>query len=162
MSDATPASTKKTVKGWTDVEKLGLLFQIIEKAGTIPWAELDLPEGRTQKACSVMVDKEKAKLRKAKEGGDEDGATTATPATPATGGKGKVPSFNLSKEIGKLADSLLLQKRATALDEDDTPAKKPRATPRKSKKAIQAEEAAAAAAEADDDQEDLVKAEVFE
>lgn len=52
---------------------------------SIPWHELELPEGRTLKACQVMVDKEKAKIRKAKEAeGDSEGGP-ATPKTPASG-----------------------------------------------------------------------------
>jgi len=83
--------TEKTgVKGWTDNEKvelpfprfrlpshnlhantshsqLGLMLQIMSKVSPIPWAELILPEGRTIKACQVMIDKEKAKVKKARE-----------------------------------------------------------------------------------------------
>ena len=36
--------------------------------GGIPWDKMTLPEGRTKKACVVMIDKEKAKVRKAGEG----------------------------------------------------------------------------------------------
>jgi hypothetical protein len=57
-------------QAWTDAEKVilnhgleqqlliqkdGLFFQIIEKTGPIPWDDLSLPEGRTRKACLVMV-----------------------------------------------------------------------------------------------------------
>lgn len=122
-----------------------------------------------------MVDKEKTKVRKAKEaatGGDvaegDDDMTPAGPATPTTvsKGKGKVrksraktPPFNLAADIGHLADSLLAQKRAAT--DEATPtgsAKKPRA-PRKSKKTV--------TAEADDDEpaeeeDEAVNAEVFE
>nr|OQO22547.1 hypothetical protein B0A51_09022 [Rachicladosporium sp. CCFEE 5018] len=52
-----------TAKGWTEAEKLGLLFQIIARSGTIPWPELELPAGRTVKACQVMIDKEKKKVK---------------------------------------------------------------------------------------------------
>lgn len=140
-----------------DLSQLGLLFQIIELAGPVPWPKLELPEGRTQKACVVMVDKEKAKVRKAKEAAaaGEDVEVAETPTT-----KSKVRPFNLSKEIGKLADPLLAQKRGAAADEEGTPtAKKPKATPRKSKKTLKAEADAEAAGEDDDE---VVKAEVIE
>ena len=55
--------------------QLGVLFQIIEKSGPIPWDDLKLPDGRTKKAVQVMVDKEKQKLKKARdaENGGESG-----------------------------------------------------------------------------------------
>ena len=78
-------------KGWTDTEKVntyttgvtcnalfthilqaGLFLQIIAKAGPVPWPELTLPEGRTVKACQVMLDKEKQKIKKAREAAGED------------------------------------------------------------------------------------------
>ncbi|KAK3706164.1 hypothetical protein LTR37_012865 [Vermiconidia calcicola] len=60
-------ATSKPKANWTDAEKIGLLYQIIEKSGAIPWDQLKLPEGRTKKACMVMVDKEKQKVKKALE-----------------------------------------------------------------------------------------------
>jgi len=82
---------KTAAKGWTDAEKVresitttetcwtpthiiqvGLFLQIIARAGPIPWPELTLPEGRTTKACQVMVDKEKQKIKKAREAAGED------------------------------------------------------------------------------------------
>lgn len=119
---------------------MGLMFQMIEKAGPIPWSTMDLPEGRTIKACSVMFDKEKAKYRAAKAATGENGEE-AGPATPATG-KGKVrraksPPFNLSKAIGRLADPLLAQKRAATEDGTPTASAKKAKTPRK--KAVKAE-----------------------
>lgn len=82
---------KASAKGWTDTEKVmkgqfisnasrtltytiqvGLFLQIIAKGGSIPWPELTLPEGRTQKACQVMLDKEKQKIKKAREAAGED------------------------------------------------------------------------------------------
>lgn len=124
-----------------------------------------------------MVDKEKAKVRKAKEAaangeaeGEEGGMTAAT-TTPKSNNKVR-PPFNLDREIGKLADPLLLSLQKRAAIEEAAPglsAKKTTRTPRKSKKAIQAEaDAAAEAAEAaeagedNDDDEETVKAEVFE
>ncbi|KAK5168988.1 uncharacterized protein LTR77_006297 [Saxophila tyrrhenica] len=62
-------------KPWTDTEKMGLVFQILEKFGTIPWDDITLPEGRTKKACVVMIDKEKQKVKKARGEGSEAGAT---------------------------------------------------------------------------------------
>ena len=35
---------------------MSVLFQIIEKAGTIPWDELTLPEGRDKKSVRNMLD----------------------------------------------------------------------------------------------------------
>lgn len=113
-----------------------------------------------------MVDKEKAKLRKAKEAaasgeGDDDGATPMN--TPTTGGKSKVraktPPFDLHREISKLADPLLTQKRA-ATEEAATPsASAKKRAPRKSKKALQAE---ADAAEAGEQSDEHVKTEAIE
>ncbi|SMY25758.1 unnamed protein product [Zymoseptoria tritici ST99CH_1A5] len=157
MSDT--ATPKKSATGWTEAEKLGILFQVIEKAGAIPWSELTLPEGRTQKACQVMVDKEKKKVRDAKAAAGEatpSGATPASTTTPA--GKGKVrpsPSslssrataletggFSLTAAISQLADQVIVteQKRSAKAageggDEDDeekeTPAKKAKASRKK-------------------------------
>ncbi|KAK3051439.1 hypothetical protein LTR09_007462 [Extremus antarcticus] len=72
---------KVAAKGWTDTEKMGLVFQILNHFGTIPWDQITLPEGRTKKACSVMIDKEKAKVKKAREaeGGGEGGSETTSP-----------------------------------------------------------------------------------
>ena len=89
---------KAAAKGWTDAEKVreitndaetrripahtvqvGLFLQIITKAGPIPWPELTLPDGRTMKACQVMVDKEKQKIKKAREAAGEDVSDLATP-----------------------------------------------------------------------------------
>ncbi|KAK3672235.1 hypothetical protein LTR78_007988 [Recurvomyces mirabilis] len=104
---------------WTEAEKLGLLFQIIEKAGTIPWSELTLPEGRTQKACSVMVDKEKQKVKKArlaKENGEEPEADATPKPKKRAGGK----------------------KDAEGDEEEDGSPKKKVKTPRKKKTAVKA------------------------
>ncbi|CAK4005104.1 Hypothetical predicted protein [Lecanosticta acicola] len=114
-------------KGWTDTEKLGLIFQIMQKMEKpIPWSELELPEGRTRKACQVMLDKEKAKVREAKKGaadgeeGEGPGTPTpATPATPASKGKKRTAQATYGEDSGKKA-------------------KKPRATPKKKKKKVTA------------------------
>jgi hypothetical protein len=54
------------------VPQASLFLQIIAKAGPVPWPELTLPEGRTVKACQVMLDKEKQKIKKAREAAGED------------------------------------------------------------------------------------------
>ncbi|KAK6429954.1 hypothetical protein LTR95_013895 [Oleoguttula sp. CCFEE 5521] len=88
---------------WTEAEKLGLFLQIIAKLGPIPWADIELPAGRTRKACDVMISKEKMKVKKDmaekgenKEDDDEDGEKekSASPkkrkaATDEYGGKAK-------------------------------------------------------------------------
>ncbi|KJX99066.1 hypothetical protein TI39_contig375g00008 [Zymoseptoria brevis] len=175
MSDT--ATPKKSATGWTEAEKLGILFQVIEKAGPIPWAELTLPEGRTQKACQVMVDKEKKKVRDAKAAAGEatpSGATHASTTTPAGKGKVRPPSaslssratametggFSLTAAISQLADQVILteQRRSAKAageggDEDDeekeTPAKKAKA-PRKKKTPVKVK-AEAEADEGDDE-----------
>ncbi|KAM0704337.1 hypothetical protein Q7P35_008571 [Cladosporium inversicolor] len=84
---------KAAAKGWTDAEKVGLFLQIITRAGPIPWPELNLPEGRTMKACQVMVDKEKQKMKKAREAAGEDVSDLTSPmkrkAADTEGGKAK-------------------------------------------------------------------------
>ena len=66
--------------------QLGLLFQIIDKGGSIPWDDLTLPEGRTKKACTVMIDREKTKVKKAREAAGDVGNAGDGGGTP----KGKV------------------------------------------------------------------------
>jgi hypothetical protein len=56
----------------THIFQASLFLQIIAKAGPVPWPELTLPEGRTVKACQVMLDKEKTKIKKAREAAGED------------------------------------------------------------------------------------------
>lgn len=55
------------------------MLQIIAKSGPVPWPELNLPEGRTMKACQVMVDKEKQKIKKAREAAGEDVSDFTSP-----------------------------------------------------------------------------------
>ena len=44
-------------------QQLSLYLQIISKtAAKIPWNELDLPEGRTIKACQMIIDKDRRQL----------------------------------------------------------------------------------------------------
>ncbi|EME42328.1 hypothetical protein DOTSEDRAFT_54722 [Dothistroma septosporum NZE10] len=74
---------KTAPKGWTDTEKMGLLLQIIAKMDKpVPWNEIDLPEGRTQKGCVVMLDKEKKKIRDALQAEGKE-LTPFKPKTPA-------------------------------------------------------------------------------
>lgn len=47
------------------------MLQIIARGGTILWDDIELPEGRTKKACVVMIDKEKTKIKKAREAAGE-------------------------------------------------------------------------------------------
>lgn len=63
----------------TQAVQVGLFLQIITRAGPIPWPELNLPEGRTMKACQVMVDKEKQKIKKAREAAGEDVSDLTSP-----------------------------------------------------------------------------------
>jgi hypothetical protein len=58
------------VEDVADCIKVGLFFQIIEKAGTIPWDKITLPEGRTRKACELMVSREKSKIKESRQAGD--------------------------------------------------------------------------------------------
>jgi len=60
--------------------QLGLLFQIITEAGSILWDKLELPEGRTRKACEIMISNEKQKVKKAREA-KANGEETPTPNT---------------------------------------------------------------------------------
>ncbi|KAK1810946.1 hypothetical protein LTR12_014704 [Friedmanniomyces endolithicus] len=50
---------------WSDGEKLSVLFQIIEKAGTIPWDNIKLPADRTLLAAKKMINNEREKKRAA-------------------------------------------------------------------------------------------------
>lgn len=43
------------------------MIQLITKMGRVPWDDLEVPAGRTIKACQVMLDKEKSKIKKARE-----------------------------------------------------------------------------------------------
>ncbi|KAI7208140.1 hypothetical protein KC333_g9241 [Hortaea werneckii] len=67
------------VRSWTDAEKLSILFQIIEKAGGIPWDSIQLPEGRNRKSVQNMIDKERAKIKKAREAGGNGESTETAP-----------------------------------------------------------------------------------
>lgn len=69
----------ETCRTPTHTTQVGLFLQIITRAGPIPWPELNLPEGRTMKACQVMVDKEKQKIKKAREAAGEDVSDLTSP-----------------------------------------------------------------------------------
>ncbi|GAB7360983.1 hypothetical protein MBLNU230_g0966t1 [Neophaeotheca triangularis] len=62
--------------GWTDAEKLGVLFQLVTNAGPGIWKDFVVPEGRTLGAVKVMLDREKKKIAKA----DVVGASGPTPS----------------------------------------------------------------------------------
>ncbi|PIA95621.1 hypothetical protein CB0940_10753 [Cercospora beticola] len=69
-------------KTWTEVQKLGLLFAIINSScDKINWKEVKLPEGRSLKACQVWLDKQRTELKKLKEAAGENGEED-TPAKP--------------------------------------------------------------------------------
>ncbi|KAK0255059.1 hypothetical protein LTR91_000990 [Friedmanniomyces endolithicus] len=44
------------------VQQLSVLFQIIEKAGTIPWDNIKLPADRTLLAAKKMINNEREKV----------------------------------------------------------------------------------------------------
>ena len=67
-----PSKILTLARKLTHILQLGLILQIACRGGPIPWAELALPEGRTIKACQVMIDKEKSKIKKAREANGED------------------------------------------------------------------------------------------
>ena len=68
---------------WTDAEKLGILFQIIDKS-KIDWSTIAVPEGRTIKAVQCMIDVERKKSHNASGDG-------SAPATPSKGSGPKTP-----------------------------------------------------------------------
>ncbi|KAI7155437.1 hypothetical protein KC349_g6979 [Hortaea werneckii] len=87
------------VRSWTDAEKLSILFQIIEKAGGIPWDSIQLPEGRNRKSVQNMIDKEKAKIKKAREAGGNGESTEAAPK--AKGKRGATADDNDDEQNAK-------------------------------------------------------------
>ncbi|QIW96019.1 hypothetical protein AMS68_001537 [Peltaster fructicola] len=100
------SDTKKGKIGWTDTEKLGLILQIVAKSGKIPWDELELPEGRTQKACQVMLDKEKTKVKQASSkdsnSNNEDGSSAEkSPSLKSTAKKRKASEFKTPEKKAK-------------------------------------------------------------
>ncbi|USW56478.1 hypothetical protein Slin15195_G097970 [Septoria linicola] len=121
MSDTEQKKPAGGSGAWTEDEKLNLLFNIIESsAEKINWAGTRLPEGRTQKACSVWLDKQRAARKKLRAEAGEDGEEVAAPKTPKTPAKSKKRSAKSAAE-------------GEGEDDDSTPkAKKPK-TPRKKK-----------------------------
>lgn len=98
----------------------------MSKVSPIPWDQLTLPEGRTIKACQVMIDKEKAKIKKAREEAGE--STIEFKATPKVSDMVKShmrKSLKLDDEQGAGAAGGKRKKGAAAGDED-TPVKKVR------------------------------------
>ncbi|KAI4144311.1 MAG: hypothetical protein LQ340_006701 [Diploschistes diacapsis] len=83
MPPATPEGTPKGKGGgWTVEEKFKLLVAIIKATGmgSIPWNKVELPEGRTQKACTHVIQSIRAECgmsfgTKAKGKDDETQAT---------------------------------------------------------------------------------------
>lgn len=71
--------------------QLSVLFQIIEKAGGIPWDSIQLPEGRNRKSVQNMIDKEKAKIKKAREAGVNGESTETAPKAKVS--KEKLPFY---------------------------------------------------------------------
>ncbi|KAK0283592.1 hypothetical protein LTR35_006051 [Friedmanniomyces endolithicus] len=60
---------------WSDAEKLSVLFQIIEKAGTIPWDNIKLPADRTLLAAKKMINNEREKVTAMNKGEEPVSAT---------------------------------------------------------------------------------------
>ncbi|KAF1817748.1 uncharacterized protein K489DRAFT_385558 [Dissoconium aciculare CBS 342.82] len=94
-----PKKAASTPRGWTDAEKLGILFQLISRP--IPWETIELPPGRTLKAVQVMIDKEKSKIRKAQAGDGEANFESIPVPTLAAKGKSKAASACKAKGVGK-------------------------------------------------------------
>ncbi|KAF2765286.1 hypothetical protein EJ03DRAFT_355013 [Teratosphaeria nubilosa] len=122
MSDAAATPNKLL---WTDTEKLGILFQIIEKQGSIPWDELTFPPGRTKKAVQVMIDKEKTKIRKAREANGDAPAVESTPSK-STKRKSKAAKSASAEDDDE-----------AAADESPTKKKKPTSRKKKSPPVVQ-------------------------
>ncbi|KAK3613999.1 hypothetical protein LTR56_027536 [Elasticomyces elasticus] len=63
---------------WSDIEKLSVLFQIMEQVGKIDWDAITLPADRTLTGAKRMICKEKDKVKKAGAGavGDEPASPT--------------------------------------------------------------------------------------
>jgi len=57
------------------VQQLSVLFQIIEKAGTIPWDNIKLPADRTLLAAKKMINNEREKVTAMNNGEEPVSAT---------------------------------------------------------------------------------------
>lgn len=69
-------------------------FQIIAKAGSIPWNDLELPEGRTLNAVQKMIGKEKEKAKRARAAGLDSDDEADGGKKKAAGGKVSSPSIS--------------------------------------------------------------------
>ncbi|KAK1056101.1 hypothetical protein LTR74_015183 [Friedmanniomyces endolithicus] len=75
---------------WSDGEKLSVLFQIIEKAGTIPWDNIKLPADRTLLAAKKMINNEREKVT-AMNNGEEPVSATKKRAAGGAKADGESP-----------------------------------------------------------------------
>ncbi|TKA73988.1 hypothetical protein B0A55_05580 [Friedmanniomyces simplex] len=93
---------------WSDAEKLSVLFQIIEKAGNIPWDDIKLPADRTLRAVKKKVNNEKEKVTAMNNGEEavpatkKRGASSANSDDESPEKKPKTPRKNAKK--GKTAE----------------------------------------------------------
>ncbi|KAK5704285.1 hypothetical protein LTR97_003300 [Elasticomyces elasticus] len=115
---------------WSDTEKLSVLFQIIEKVGTVPWDEIKLPADRTLLAAKKMLNNEKEKMT-ALISGEGSGSPTKKRAagakadgeSPEKKAKPRAPRKNAKK--GKAAS----EEAAAGEDEEDAEAEGVKAEP---------------------------------
>ena len=74
---------------WSDVDKMKVLFGMVEAAGTIDWTKVPVPEGRTVEATKAMILYEKKKWAR-------DNGTASTDkkdnGTPVEGGEAEKPA----------------------------------------------------------------------
>ncbi|KAK3614273.1 hypothetical protein LTR56_027361 [Elasticomyces elasticus] len=91
---------------WSDIEKLSVLFQIMEQVRTIDWDAIFLPADRTITGAKRMISKEKDKVKKAGAGvgGDEPASPSKRAASAKADGespekktKPKAPRKNAKK-----------------------------------------------------------------
>ncbi|KAK3628554.1 hypothetical protein LTR56_005014 [Elasticomyces elasticus] len=89
---------------WSDIEKLSILFQIMDQVNTIDWEAITLPADRTLLGARKMIGKEKEKVKKA--GGESPtkkraASTKPEGESPEKKAKPKTPRKNAKK--GKAA-----------------------------------------------------------
>lgn len=115
------------------------MLQIMSKVTPIPWNDVTLPEGRTVKACQVMIDKEKAKLKKAREeAGEPTIPLKATPKVREVVSARMRSALNI--ESSKQAAGAGKRKKASAVADEDGAAEKPAKKARKGKKSAELED----------------------
>lgn len=116
------------------------MLQIMSKVTPIPWNDLTLPEGRTVKACQVMIDKEKAKLKKAREeAGEPTIPLKAAPKVREVVSARMRSALNI--ESSKQAAGAGKRKKGSAVaDDEDGAAEKPAKKARKGKKSAELED----------------------